>query len=84
MMPILKNIDFKKRARHVDKVARVMFPLIFFLFNTGFWVFYLSINTDNKFWDLKHSGMLMRQRRAYYTRKHLWIYAKCSKYSAVC
>ncbi|XP_078326174.1 glycine receptor subunit alpha-2-like isoform X2 [Crassostrea virginica] len=49
MMPILKNIDFKKRARHVDKVARVMFPLIFFLFNIGFWVFYLSINTDNKF-----------------------------------
>ncbi|XP_056009590.1 glycine receptor subunit alpha-2-like isoform X2 [Ostrea edulis] len=49
MMPILKHIDFKKRARHVDKIARVMFPLIFFLFNIGFWVFYLSINTENKF-----------------------------------
>lgn len=50
MMPILRHIDFIKRARQVDKVARVVFPLIFFLFNIGFWVFYLSINTDNKFW----------------------------------
>eukprot|EP00105_Crassostrea_gigas_P019367 XP_011437833.1 PREDICTED: glycine receptor subunit alpha-2 isoform X2 [Crassostrea gigas] len=49
MMPILRHIDFIKRARRVDKVARVVFPLIFFLFNIGFWVFYLSINTDNKF-----------------------------------
>ncbi|XP_052721054.1 glycine receptor subunit alpha-2-like isoform X2 [Crassostrea angulata] len=49
MMPILRHIDFIKRARQVDKVARVVFPLIFFLFNIGFWVFYLSINTDNKF-----------------------------------
>ncbi|XP_048772301.1 glycine receptor subunit alpha-2-like isoform X1 [Ostrea edulis] len=44
-----KHIDFKKRARHVDKVARVMFPLTFFLFNLSFWVFYLIINKDNKF-----------------------------------
>nr|XP_034303129.1 glycine receptor subunit alpha-3 [Crassostrea gigas]XP_034303130.1 glycine receptor subunit alpha-3 [Crassostrea gigas] len=43
------HIDFKKRARHVDKLARVMFPLTFFLFNMGFWVFYLVINKDNTF-----------------------------------
>lgn len=49
MMPILRHIDFIKRARQVDKIARLVFPLTFFLFNIGFWVFYLSINTDNKF-----------------------------------
>ncbi|XP_061163866.1 glycine receptor subunit alpha-2-like [Saccostrea echinata] len=49
MMPILKHIDFKKRARHVDKISRVLFPLTFILFNIGFWVFYLIINTDNTF-----------------------------------
>lgn len=50
MAPIVNHIDFKKRARHVDKIARVVFPSTFFIFNISFWVFYLVINKDNKFW----------------------------------
>ncbi|XP_078326171.1 glycine receptor subunit alpha-2-like isoform X3 [Crassostrea virginica] len=49
MAPIVNHIDFKKRARHVDKIARVVFPSTFFIFNISFWVFYLVINKDNKF-----------------------------------
>lgn len=36
-----KEKDFLQRARQVDKVARIGFPLSFLLFNIVFWTYYL-------------------------------------------
>lgn len=40
-VPDRREIDFLQRARQVDKVARVGFPVSFLLFNVVFWTYYL-------------------------------------------
>lgn len=37
-----KNVDFMARARHVDRLSRVVFPVSYILFNIVFWGVYLS------------------------------------------
>lgn len=39
-----REMDYLKRARSTDKVARFAFPIAFVIFNTVFWIYYMYLN----------------------------------------
>ncbi|KAK3099756.1 hypothetical protein FSP39_009158 [Pinctada imbricata] len=43
---IISAVDFRLRARRIDKISRVIFPFSFILFNLVFWLNYKVFNTD--------------------------------------
>ena len=43
---------FKSRAKRIDVMARIIFPLVFAIFNVCYWTFYLSVQYQRSFWCL--------------------------------
>ena len=39
---------FKSRAKRIDICARMIFPLVFAIFNTTYWTYYLSVQSYEK------------------------------------
>ena len=37
---------FKSRAKRIDVMARIIFPLVFAIFNTSYWTYYLSVQSS--------------------------------------
>ena len=36
---------FKSRAKRIDVMARIIFPLVFAIFNCSYWTYYLSVQS---------------------------------------
>jgi uncharacterized membrane protein len=39
-----REMDYLKRARTIDKIARFAFPVAYVIFNTVFWIYYMYLN----------------------------------------
>lgn len=49
---LFKGSANRERARTIDKLSRILFPVVFLIFNTIYWFFYLFwIPPDVKYWN---------------------------------
>jgi hypothetical protein len=44
----LKSVTDREKARTVDKVSRVLFPLVFAIFNIIYWVVYIVWHPEDR------------------------------------
>ncbi|KAL4229819.1 Glycine receptor subunit alpha-3 [Mactra antiquata] len=48
LLPCFKHLQGLERARAIDKVSRVVFPLTFAIFNLVYWIYYITWEPDFK------------------------------------